>query len=363
MDHMLCRRIGRTALHLPLLGLGGATLGDAAGPIPEAQALATIEAAWAAGVGYFDTSPWYGNTKSELRFGAVLRSKPRDSFRISTKVGRVYARRTDPDHPSQARWRGGLPFQPRFDYTRDGVLRSHEQSLMRLGIEKVDALLIHDLDPGHQGSEDGVAGRLRELEEGGGYRALADLKAAGEIAAIGAGINRLGMIPRFLARFDLDFFLVAMPYTLLDQGALEEELPLCAARGASVVIGAPFASGILAAPPEARATYGYQPAAGPVVERTARIRAVAARHGVPLGAAALQFVLAHPVVASVIPGPDAPAQLRANLGWMRHPIPGTFWAELKAEGLLHGAAPVPDDACQGGVAGRQPSPPDHNAGS
>jgi D-threo-aldose 1-dehydrogenase len=344
MDHMQRRPVGRTDLMLPLLGFGGATLGDAAGPVPETQALATIEAAWNAGISYFDTSPWYGNGKSELRFGAVLRARPRDSYVLTTKVGRVYAPRSSPDHPSQLRWRGGLPFQPRFDYTRDGILRSLEQSLLRLGIECVDALLIHDLDPGHQGSEEGVAARLRELDEGGGYRALAELKAAGAIRAIGAGINRLGMIPRFLARFDLDVFLVAMPYTLLDQGALAEEFPLCAARGASVVIGAPFASGILAAAPSAPATYGYQPAPEPVLARTARIRAVAERHGVPLGAAALQFVLAHPVVASVIPGPQTPEQVRANLAWMRHPIPSAFWAELRSEGLLDSTAPVPAEA-------------------
>ncbi len=344
MDHMLRRRVGRTDLTLPLLGFGGATLGDAAGPTSEAQALATIEAAWNAGISYFDTSPWYGNGKSELRFGAVLRAKPRDSYVLTTKVGRVYAPRTSPDHPSQTRWRGGLPFQPRFDYTRAGVLRSYEQSLLRLGIERVDALLIHDLDPGHQGSEEGAAARLRELEEGGGYQALAELKAGGAIQAIGAGINRLGMIPQFLARFDIDFFLVAMPYTLLDQGALVEELPLCARRGASVVIGAPFASGILAAAPSAPSTYGYQPPPEPVLARAARIRAVADRYGVPLGAVALQFVLAHHIVASVIPGPSAPEQVRANLAWMRHPIPADVWAELKSQGLLHSAAPVPGEA-------------------
>jgi D-threo-aldose 1-dehydrogenase len=338
------RQIGRTTLAVPVLGFGGATLGDAGGSIPEDQALSTIEAAYAAGIGYFDTSPWYGNGKSELRFGAVLRAKPRASYSLSTKVGRVYQRCTDPDHPSQQRWRGGLPFSPTFDYTREGVLRSYEQSLLRLGVDRIDALLIHDLDEGHLGSPDAVEARLDELDTGGGFAALAALKAAGEITAIGAGINRLGMIPKFLERFPIDFFLVAMPYTLLNQDALDEELPLCMARGVSVVIGAPFASGILAVGPVAGATYGYQPAPDPILQKARAIKDIGERHDVPLGAAALQFPLAHPAVAAVIPGPINTDQLRANLKWMRHPVPAAFWQELKAEGLLRADAPVPESS-------------------
>jgi D-threo-aldose 1-dehydrogenase len=337
------RQIGRTKLTLPVLGFGGATLGDASGPIPEQQALSAIEAAYAAGIDYFDTSPWYGNGKSELRFGAVLRNKPRSSYLLSTKVGRVYARCTDPGHPSQQRWRGGLPFSPTFDYTRDGIMRSYEQSLLRLGISSIDALLIHDLDEGHQKSAEGVEQRLRELEAGGGFEALASLKSAGEIAAIGAGVNRLGMIPRFLSRFDIDFFLVAMPYTLLNQEALDEELPACIARGASVIIGAPFASGILASGPTPGASYGYQPASTEVIEKARAIAEVCERHQVPLGAAALQFPLAHPAVASVIPGPNHADQVRTNLRWFNHPIPAATWQELKNERLIRGDAPVPPE--------------------
>ena len=242
---------------------------------------------------------------------------------------------------SQSRWAGGLPFDLRFDYTRAGVLRSYEDSLMRLGLNRVDALLIHDLDLRHQKTEEGVRAAFEQLEAGGGYAALAELKAGGEIRAIGAGINHTGMIPRFLERFEIDFFLVAMPYTLLDQPALAEELPLCLERGASVVIGAVFASGILARGPAAGALYAYQPAADDVLERTRRIAAVCARHDVPLAAAALQFPLHHPAVASVIPGPDSPAQVRANLQHMRQVVPADFWAELKAARLIDPAAPTP----------------------
>lgn len=343
MDPFAERRIGRTELRLPTLGFGGATLGDAGGPIPEARALATVEAACQERIRYFDTSPWYGNGKSELRFGAALRGRPRESFRLSTKVGRVYARSADPSHPARLRWAGGLPFEPRFDYTRDGVGRSYEQSLLRLGLATVDALVIHDIDEGHQSGPDGVARRLDELERGGGFEALAELKARGEIGAIGAGVNRLGMIPRFLERFPVDFFLVAMPYTLVSQDAAETEFPLCLEHGASVVIGAPFASGILATGAVAGASFGYKPADEGVAGTVARIAAVCARHGVPLGAAALQFPLGHPAVVSVIPGPNSPEQVRTNLDWMRHRIPPDLWRELKHERLIRSDAPVPDE--------------------
>ena len=341
MNHMARRRIARTALEVPVLGFGGATLGDAHGAIAEQQALASIEAGYAAGIDYFDTSPWYGNGKSELRFGAVLRNKPRASFILSTKVGRVYAKSMDPNHPSQLRWRGGLPFTPTFDYTHDGMMRSYEQSLLRLGLSSVDALLIHDIDEGHQGSAAGVEARFGELGDGGGYEALVSLKAAGEIAAIGAGVNRIGMIPQFLDRFDLDFFLLAMPYTLLSQDALDEELPACVARRVSVVIGAPFASGILASGPVPTASYAYQPAPNAIVEKTRRIACVCERHRVPLGAAAIQFPLAHPAVVSVIPGPSSADQVRTNIKWITHPIPAAFWEELKESNLLRRDAPVP----------------------
>lgn len=320
--------------------MGGASLGDMHRVLPEEQARATIEAAHAAGIGFFDTSPWYGNTKSELRLGAVLRYKPRDGFVLSTKVGRVHRRPADPDGYHHPAWVGGLPFEPRFDYTSAGVTTSFEMSAARLGLNRIDALLIHDLDPGHHGSYEAVETGFRQLEVEGGYAALADLKAAGEIQAIGAGINRPGMIGKFLERFPIDFFLVAMPYTLLDQRGLAE-LDTCAEQGVSVVIGAPFASGILARDAEAGSTYGYRQAKPEVIERAQRIRAVCQRHGVPLGAAALQFLFGHPAVVSVIPGPVSPAEVAKNLEWMSHGIPADLWTELRTEGLIDPSAPLP----------------------
>lgn len=340
VDAFRLRQVGRTDLTVTQLGFGTATLGDIRVAVDEARASATIEAAWAAGIGYFDTAPWYGRTKSEHRLGSALRSRPRDSYVLSTKIGRVFFRPPDVRGIDPDQWAGPLPFELRFDYTRGGVTRSYEDSLQRLGINSVDALLIHDLDAGYHG-EDGVAARLDELDGGGGFAALAELKQRGEIAAIGAGINVTGMIPRFLERFPLDFFIVAMPYTLLNQAALERDLPLCLEHGASVVIGAPFASGILAIGPRAGATYGYRPAENEVMARAQRIDDVCRRFEVPLGAAALQFPFGHPAVVSIIPGPNAPEQVRTNLAWMRHPIPAELWSTLKSEGLIGADAPVP----------------------
>ena len=339
MDPFARRRLGQTSLALTPLGCGSATLGDAREVIPEAQSDATLDAAYAAGIRYFDTAPWYGSGKSEHRIGRALRTRPRDEFILSTKIGRVFSRPQDPAS-FQPRGAGALRFELRFDYTRDGVIRSYEDSLQRLGLNTVDALLIHDLDLGHHQDEAGVLARLRELEDSG-FAALEQLKRSGHIAAIGAGINVTGMIPLFLERYPLDFFLVAMPYTLLDQSALDHELPLCQERGAGVVIGAPFASGLLAQGPQSNATYGYRPPPAEVVARTRGIEAVCQSYGVPLGAAALQFPLAHPCVAAVIPGPNHPDQARQNVAWMRAEIPAGLWSDLKAEGLLRPAAPTP----------------------
>jgi D-threo-aldose 1-dehydrogenase len=247
----------------------------------------------------------------------------------------------DPDGFSFAGWPNGLPFDLRFDYTRAGVERSYEDSLARLGLNRVDALLVHDLDFGYHGSEEGVAARFAELDAGGGFQALAELRDRGRIGAIGAGINDTGLIPRFLERFSMDFFLMAMPYTLLNQHGLED-LERCRQRGVTVVIGAPYASGIIARRGEAGATYGYGRPDSAVLAKVERIAAVCDRHGVPPGAAALQLPLAHSAVASVIPGPNTPEQVATNVTWAKWPIPGALWRELKREGLLDSRAPVPE---------------------
>ena len=333
------RRLGRTDLLVTALGFGGAPLGELFELVPEPTVQATLEAAWQGGIRYLDTAPWYGHGLSELREGAFLRRRPRPSFRISTKVGRVYRRPADPGRAPTGPWVGGLNFELRFDYSRDGILRSYEDSLMRLGLPRVDMLVIHDLDEGYHGAE-GVREHLEALDRGGGFAALLELKRSGEILAIGAGINKAPMIARFLERFELDAFLVAMPYTLLDQGVLDGIFPELERRGIGVVIGAPYASGILAMGAVPGARYAYAPAVPEMLERVRRIEAVCTRHEVPLRAAALQFPLHHPVVAAVIPGAQTPEQVQDNLAMMRKEIPAGFWAELKALGLLRAEAPT-----------------------
>ena len=340
MNPLERRRLGRTEVTVTPMGLGGAPLGDLFEVIPEPQGEATILTALDAGIGYVDTAPWYGRGRSEHRFGHVLSSIPRERFVISTKVGRILRRPSSLPF-SADRWVGGLPFEVEFDYSYDGIMRSYEDSLQRLGLPRVDILLIHDLEPNYFPDPADMNSHLDALDRGGGMKALLELKAAGEIGAIGAGVNLEGTISRYLDRqFPLDAFLVAMPYTLLDQPVLDKEFPICAERGIGIVIGAVFASGILATGSKPGALWHYQPAAEPVLQKVAKIEAVCARHDVPLRAAALQFPLLHPIVAAIIPGANRPSMVHENLALLRHAIPPAFWAELKAEKLLHPDAPV-----------------------
>ena len=341
MDAWLARELGRTGVRLVPAGMGTAPLGDLWERISEGRAEATLAAAWAGGVRYFDTAPWYGNTLAEHRLGHFLRQQAHGSFAVSTKVGRVYRRSRGPDDPPFGPWAGSLPFVRRFDYSYDGVMRCYEDSLQRLGLAQVDLLVIHDVDFGYHGDHAGIERCFRELEDGGGLRALAELKAAREIKGYGAGINEAPMIARFLDRFDLDFFLVAMPYTLLDQTPLDDTFPRCVERGIGIVIGSPYASGILATGPVDGAKYNYAPASSEILEKARRIETVCHRHDVPLPAAALQFPLGHPAVAAIIPGAVRPGEVERNLAYLRADIATDLWAELKAEGLLHAEAPVP----------------------
>jgi D-threo-aldose 1-dehydrogenase len=334
------RTLGRTGVQLTQLGMGGAPLGDLFERVPEAQAQATIQAAWEAGVRYFDTAPFYGYGQSEHRFGHFLRQQERRQFAISTKVGRVFKATRDLDAFDRGFWAGGLPFEFYFDYGYEGIMRSWEDSLQRLGLNSVDLLLIHDLDSFFHDSEQRFSAHLNRLITSG-WRALEELRSAGLVKGLGAGINRMGAVPRLLDAVDLDFFIIAMPYTLLDQKALDGEFPLCQERGVHIVIGSVFASGILATGPVEGAKYAYAPAPPDILEKTRRMEAVCRRHRVPLAAAALQFPLAHPLVSAVIPGALAPGHIHRNVELFHHPIPEDLWSELKAEGLLRQDAPTP----------------------
>jgi D-threo-aldose 1-dehydrogenase len=330
--------IGRTGLEVTRLGLGTAPLGDLFILVGDDEAQAVLQAAFDDGVTLVDTAPQYGLGLSEHRVGRFVRQVDRDSVVVATKVGRLLTPVPRGREREDTFWAGGLRFDTRFDYGYDGVMRSFEDSLQRLGLDRVDMLAIHDLDAKHFAG-DAFERRIRALADGGA-RALEELRSSGALSAIGLGINALGSIPRVLDVVDLDYAIVAMPYTLLDQEALDVELPLCLERGVSVVIGAVFASGVLAVD-EGSGTYGYESAPADVVSKVAAMREVCERHGVSLAAAALRFPLGHPAVAAVIPGALTADQVRENVARFSVEIPSEVWVELKAEGLLRSDAPVP----------------------
>ena len=333
------RRVGKTTLDLPVFGFGAAHLGELYSKVDEAQSQATLNAAWDAGVRFYDTAPWYGRGLSEHRLGGLLRTKPRGEFLINTKVGRILKRPADPATFSTAPWTGGLPFEVVFDYTYGGIMRAYEDALQRLALNTVDSLVIHDLDTMYH-TPDQVPGYLRQLT-GGGMKALTELKANGHIKAIGVGNNISGNLDDMLGEIDVDFAIVAMPYTLLDQSVLNTSMANCQRRGVSVVIGAPFASGILVTGSGAGAKYAYGAASPEVQAKVRGIEAVCAAHRVGMPAAALQFVLAHPAVVSVIPGSAKPEEVTQNVASLVAPIPAAFWADLRSEGLIAADAPVP----------------------
>jgi D-threo-aldose 1-dehydrogenase len=335
------RALGRTGVELTRLGFGGAPIGELFVRVSDETAAATLRFAWEAGVRYFDTSPFYGMGLSEHRVGDFARGVPRSDVVLSTKVGRVLRAPARPDRFERGVWAGGLEFDHVFDYGYDGIMRSYEDSLQRLGLSRVDLLLIHDLDSWHHVHDETIGAYMAQLATSG-WRALDELRSAGLIGGIGAGLNDFRMMPRFLDLFDLDCFLLAMGYTLLEQGALDEALPRCAERNVGVIAGAVFNSGILATGAVRGAKYNYADAPPEVMARVDRIAAVCRRHGVPLPAAALQFPLGHPVVASVIPGAFEPEHVASHAAQLSHPIPPDLWAELKSEGLLREDAPCPD---------------------
>jgi len=341
MANIKQRKLGRTEVAVTELGFGGASLGELFERVSEAQGQETLQAAWDVGVRYFDTAPFYGCGKSEHRIGRFLREQQRNEFVLSSKVGRVLRATRDLDSFEQNMWVGGLPFDAAFDYSYDGIMRSHDDSLQRLGLNSIDLLSIHDLDYFFHAIEERVTASMAQLYTSG-WRALDELRSSGQIKAVGAGLNMLGMVPRFLDMVDLDYFIIAMPYTLLDQEALDVEFAKCAEHNVNVVIGSVFASGILATGPTENALYGYAPASAEILEKTRRIEAVCQRHHTPLPAAALQFPLAHRIVSAVIPGAHKPEHIHSNIKFFQHPIPDDLWTELKTEGLLREDAPTPE---------------------
>ena len=327
------RRIGRTSVEVTELGLGCATLGGSRIAVSRQQAEAIVGAAWAAGVSYIDAAPYYGVGQAERCVGDAMRWVPRDEWVLSTKVGRLLRpRRTAVEDTDR---RDPLPFDPVYDYSYDGVMRSFEDSLQRLGLARIDILYVHDIGAMQHGRE-AHPGLMRALRDGG-YRALEELRAAGTVQAIGVGVNEREVLLEALEWGEWDAFLLAGRYTLLEQAPLDDLLPKCEKAGTSIVVGGPLNSGILAG----RDTWNYKAAPREIVARVNAIEAVCDRHRVPLAAAALQFPLAHPAVAAIIPGPRNVEEFHANVRLLRHPIPAALWADLRAAGLLHPHAPTP----------------------
>ena len=334
MDVTQLRTLPRGGLSLPCIGMGCAPIGGLYQPVSDAQARATLDGAWDAGVRFFDTAPFYGYTQSERRLGAALRERPRHEFVVSTKVGRLM--RPDASvRPGDDGFAAPLPFRPHYDYTYDGVLRSHEDSLQRLGLERIDILFVHDIGKATHGEHDQQY--WRQLTTGGGFRALDELRASGQVKAVGLGVNECEIVLCAMAEFDLDCTLLAGRYTLLEQASLSPLLDLCVERGNAIVIGGPFNSGVLAG----NGKFNYADAPAAILKRVARLDAVCREFGVPLQAAALQFPLAHPAVASCIPGGQDLAQLRKNLDWFATPLPDALWLALRDADLLDARAPLP----------------------
>ena len=309
------------------LGLGAAPLAGLFEEVPEERALAVVQRAWAAGIRFYDVAPLYGHGLGEIRMGKVLSQKPREEYTLATKVGRLL-RAGVPPEPGQA-YRGTPPVNPVFDFTYDGVMRSVEESLVRLGLDRVDILHIHDPDDHYDEALHGA------------YRALDQLRREGVIKAVGAGMNQAEMLTRFAREANFDCFLLAGRYTLLDQVALKELLPVCLEKGIAIIAGGVYNSGILA-DPKPGAHYNYAAAPAELIERAQRIAAVCARHGVPIKAAAIQFPLGHPAVTCVVVGCRSAAQFDESLAMFELPIPPAMWQELKHEGLLAQEVPTPD---------------------
>ena len=345
--------LGSSDVEVTVLGLGSAPLGGLFAAVTDSEADSTIEGAWECGIRFFDTAPCYGYGVAERAMGRVLSHKPRSELTLATKVGRLLLADGDParedmmvQYQGVHLYRGVPPVRPFFDFSADAVLRSLDSSLERLGLDRVDVVHIHDPDDWHDEALEGA------------FPVLDRLRSEGVIGAIGAGMGQWQMLARFAQEADFDCFLLAGRYTLLDQSALAELLPICEQRDISIIAGGVYNSGILCNPEPRRAgnaertpnaieswrqnvTFDYTPASKEWAERAQRLKDVCDRHDVPLMAAAIQFPLAHPAVACVLTGPRSVAELDENVRMFEYDIPDDLWSELRAEHLLPDHAPIP----------------------
>ncbi|MCP3723969.1 aldo/keto reductase [Paraburkholderia sp. CNPSo 3272] len=330
------RILPRSGLELTALGLGCSQLGGLYRPISWAESEALVDAAWSAGLRYFDTAPYYGYTLSERRVGQALASRAREAFSLSSKVGRLM----HPDagvRPGDDGWAEPLPFRPLFDYTYGGVMRSYEDSLQRLGTSRIDILYVHDIGAMTHGDRHPYY--WAQLTDGGGFRALTQLRESGAVRAVGLGVNEWEVVVDAMNELPLDVVLLAGRYTLLEQTALDPLLEACLRTETAVVVGGVFNSGVLAG----NGKFNYGDAPVEVVERVQRLTDLCGRFNVPLPAAALQFPFAHPAVVSCVIGARSVAQLQQNIAWLEQPIPAQYWRALIDDGLIAADAPVPKE--------------------
>lgn len=330
-------KFGRVNLNVSAFGFGTAPVGNIFREIDENTSDDMFQRAWDKGIRFYDTAPMYGHGLSEYRTGYSLRWKNRQDYVLSTKVGRLLkpACKDDIDY---APWTNAGRFKVEFDYSYDATMRSVEDSLQRMGLESIDILYIHDIDRFTRGDEQP---EVFKSAMDGSWRALESLRSQGIVKAIGVGVNEWEVCHAALEHRDFDCFLLAGRYTLLEQDALDKFLPLCEKRGAAVVVGGGFNSGILATGAISGAKYNYAPAPESILSKVRQIETVCREFDVPLPAAALQFVVAHPAIPTFMAGTRTVEQLDQNLDWFSRSIPNEFWATLKTQNLIREDAPTP----------------------
>jgi D-threo-aldose 1-dehydrogenase len=329
----MLKKMPRTDLALTAMGLGCSQMGGLYRPTSARDAADVFAGAWDAGIRYFDTAPFYGYTRSEHRVGMLLADEPRNDFVLSTKVGRLM-RPDDSVAAGDDGWATPYPFRPHYDYSYDGVMRSFEDSLQRLGVSRIDILYVHDIGRANHGDQHE---RYWKQLTGGGFRALDELRRSGQVKAVGFGVNEWEVVRDAMREFDLDCTMLAGRYTLLEQQCLSPFLDECVRRGTAIVIAGVFNSGILAG----NTKFNYDEAPPAVVERVRALQSVCAEFSVPLQAAALQFPMAHPAVVSCVVGTRTAAQLQQNLQWFEQAVPAALWQALRERGLIDPAAPLP----------------------
>lgn len=334
------RTLGRSGLEVSAIGFGAAMIGDLYSPIEELDAIETICCALEKGVTLIDTSPLYGHGLSEHRIGAALRRAPQAKVILSTKVGRV----TDPFSPSNnavTGYSGGAPHAVNFDYSREGTMRSLEQSLIRLGRDHIDLVLVHDLERGAHGHR---YDKVFESAMEGAVPTLAALRKQGIIKAYGIGVNDADAAEKFVRNSDPDAVLLAGRYSLLEQPANTTFLPLAEERNIGVILGGVFNSGILATGPIRGARYNYTEAPSDIMMRANLIESICKKHKISLRTAALQFVLGHPSVSSIVLGAASALEVENQLNDLRHSIPKQLWTDLRGENLIPPEIPFPESS-------------------